>query len=93
MPDTPVKEEIIEPATTIGSRSLFPFQKIYPSPSKAFLSPQKTPQKIYGSPLKVYATPSPTRKYAPSPSAHAFASPRNFVSPSKRSPAKRVIFR
>lgn len=92
VPDTPVKGETIEPPTSVGATSLFPFQKIYPSPSKAYLSPQKTPQKIYGSPLKVYATPSPSRKYAPSPS-HAFASPRNFVSPLKRSPAKRVIFR
>lgn len=103
VPDTPVKsanEPVETTITTTGS--LFPFQKMYPSPSKSFMSPQKgyafaspqkcyiTPQKIIpGSPLKVYATPSPKRSNFPSQSPLASVP----ASPLRKSPVQRVIFR
>lgn len=77
------------------------------SPNKIYKTPQKTvicgsplkshqifatpsPTKKMQSPLKVYATPSPTKKLSSlcTPPKQMFA-----ASPSKKSPAKRVIFR
>ena len=57
VPDTPVKGREEPP---LGS--LFPFQKLNPSPSKAgYLSPQKMMMPIiYASPNKIYKTPQKT---------------------------------
>jgi len=102
------KGETIEVAT-LGAGSLFPFQKLYPSPSKVYMSPQKyaSPQKIYVTPQKIYVTPqknlhvihgSPLKVYAtPSPKRGVPSSPSGnnlFASPQQRkSPAKRVVFK